>query len=180
MDMIQLFNNFSGAYLFSACLQANASILAIFGVFWVFRIQAINSNIDSIKFALSTERGISTDIGNLDPAVISIFEPKSFEERKRYIENEVDNPSAKALLEDWIKKDAIKSKIIGSIKLPTLIIGCALIVDSICLTWANLIHQYNGCFELSLMTLVLVIQIVTMCVVIYNIIATTNNKEKVT
>ena len=57
-------------------LQANAAILAIVGVFGIFRIQSYQSRIDQIKYVLTVERGITTDI-EIDPSIIVEFENES-------------------------------------------------------------------------------------------------------
>ncbi len=171
MDYSQLFADFSSAYFFSACLQANASIIALIGVFWIFRIQSINSNIDSIKIALSMERGITSDL-KLEPDIITIFELKDTDERKNYIEKQVENESAKSLLKSWLEKDVNKTDIMNSIKTPIIIIAIGLVIDAVCLVFSNFIHSLCIMVELSIISVALLYQILIIFKVVKNVIDT--------
>lgn len=176
MNIADLFSDFSGAYFFSACLQANASIIALIGVFWIFKIQSINSNIEIIKVSLSMERGISTNI-EVDPAIITIFETKTSNEQKEYIEKNIKDDSVKSLLESWMKNDIIKSEIMKSIKTPTIIISIGLFVDALFLAFSNLIHSFCTTIELIIISVALIYQFLIIYKVVENVLKTNGAKK---
>ncbi|MDP8201494.1 MAG: hypothetical protein P9M11_05075 [Candidatus Tenebribacter burtonii] len=150
--LTNLFYEYTSIYLFSALLQANAAILAIVGVFGIFRIQSIQTKIDSMKnWVTSTKTGFDPD--NMDD-----FDKKTPEEQKNQISNIHESPLNKILtniLKYNYEISLIKPIIISSSKL----LGFGIIIDAIGIICSKTIHNCSSIFELLILVLVLLFHI---------------------
>lgn len=151
---MEMFNENTGLYLFSALLQANAAILAIAGVFGIFKIQSINSKIDFLKNVLHYPHGRHMSTG-LSPKDINSFEKKTHEEKVKQM-SETKDDTIKIMLSDWVKYEkqimTLNPIIINSSKY----LGFGIIINAIGIIFSNLIHNMNICFESIIFLIVLV------------------------
>lgn len=153
-----LFSDATSHYFFSAILQANAAIIAIIGVFAIFKIQSLQSGIDSIKNALSIERGVSTNI-EVDPSIIAIFDKKALQEKEKYLNEEIRYTAVWELLNSWIDKEKNINNFKSNLKKPTILIASGIVVGGIGLILANIIHEIGSGFELTVLFVINLFQI---------------------
>lgn len=142
-----IFYEYTSIYFYSALLQANAAILAIVGVFGIFKIQSIQTKIDSMKNWISSNTGWEPD--NMDD-----FDKKTTGEQKNQISNIHESPLNGILTNILEYNDEIiiiKPMIISSSKL----LGFGIILDAIGIICSKLIH--NSSFVLEFVVLVLVL-----------------------
>ncbi len=160
---MELFSNSTSLYFFSAILQANAAIIAIVGVFGIFKIQPFQSGIETIKFSLSMERGITTGFWDVDPSIISIFNPLNIEEKYKFMNEKVRSSVAREILENWInvEKDILTFK--TTLINPILLISIGIVLGAFGLILANTIHNLGAIVEF----LVLLIGSLFQCLIVY-------------
>jgi len=136
------FSENSSFYFLSSLLQANASILSITAVFFIFRIQSLQSAIDIIKNSLMSDRGQSSH-----PEEIISFSNLTLIEKKSYLKSIEANKNILSTLQDWTNKEDSIDIIKREIKIPSILIGLGIIIEAICLFSANYFHVYNSEIE---------------------------------
>ncbi len=122
MNNTMLFEN-AGYYLFSSMLQAKAAILSLYGLFIIFKIQSLSSQIDFIKEILTH---------NPNPNFIYLFDAKSMEEKEKAItvySGGYDYRDNRYIA--WVAKLRLIEKIKKSILLPLIITIISMIFDGL-------------------------------------------------
>lgn len=170
------FSDSTGLYFFSALLQANAAILAIVGIFVIFKIQSFESGIDVIKNALSAERGISTTIDS-DPSIIVEYEWRSPDDRRIFKQGIIDARVLR-LLEDWDNKDEAINRIKSGLKYPSFILCLKIVFDAAGILIINGIHKFNNVGEAVIYLVFLAGQIYVFFVIIRSMQKTINYSYK--
>ena len=170
MNPSSIFSNYTGSYLFSALIQANAAIFSIIGVFYIFRLQSIQSAISNIFNALYNEN-------------ISIrqkaeeFNHKNIDEKKTYAERlSGDNPISKNY-RDWLEYELEKNDLRDKIRNPLFTIVILIILQIIFLIISNGIHSLGNWFETISYILIGLYQIYVLVVVVHSIISIINRKN---
>ena len=131
-NSFSLFSDNTALYFYSALLQANAAILSIVGVFVIFKVQSLKSSIDIVKSALMNYKSFVTQ-----PMVIN-FANVSIEE-KRKIASGADG-YIKPQYDDWIQKEIELSTTKSLIKVPTILLVVAIMLEALGLTTATFFH----------------------------------------
>ena len=175
------FSDSTGLYFYSALLQANAAILSIMGVFYIFRIQLLKSEIESIKnYVLglildnlaAKKFYFDFDIGDIDT------KHKILEQIKKKGLLDISAPFGKFPI--WMEKEIIILKVIKSIKSPTIIIATTILCNTVGLIFASQVHKLPYPNESICFALTLFLQIVVLIFVlksIFNIVSITPKKQ---
>ncbi len=126
----------SGHYLYSALLQANAAILSIIGVFAIFKIQSLQSIIDTLKASRLPDPGISTT-----PTGVINFDKMTLVEKANHISTASINVTIKGVFESWLEKEIEIKKIIGIVKSPIIMLGCSIIAFALLIILIDTIYN---------------------------------------
>lgn len=116
----------SGRYFFSAILQGNAAILSILGVFTIFKIQALHSNIDTLKASRLGDMGSSST-----PTGIIEFDKKSLEEKEIFVKNFNTSPMIKGVYESWLENEIIIDNILKNVKIPIILLIISILLNAL-------------------------------------------------
>ena len=132
---MNFFSDYTALYFFSALLQANAAILAIVGVFFIFRIRTYQSSIDFLRNYLMNSPSLIAKCSVIE------FDNLTQEVRKTRIEENKEknyyNIGVIPHLESWDEKvDKIK-KIKTVIKPPTILLAIGIIINGLGLFSSN-------------------------------------------
>lgn len=141
-----LFSDNTGLYFYSALLQANAAILSIVGVFYIFRIQSNQNSIDILKNLLLSDKGRFT-------WPESIIEFESLSIKKRKIETE-ERKYPKQILPQLTKWTNLEEQIItikASIAFPTCLLSLGIIVYAAGILSANKVHKLVDNLEFQIL-----------------------------
>lgn len=170
---MNFFSEYTALYFFSALLQANAAIIAIVGVFFIFRIQTYQSSINSIKNYLFTDK-----FKNLQKTIIDFY---NFDiiSQKEYFNKEIGETSDlyhpfKESINIFDKIDRIKY----SIKKPTILLAIGILINSLGLFFANFIHNLGFIIEFKVLLIFLIYEIVIIFFVIKAIFQALDIKNK--
>lgn len=167
--METFFSENSGFYFLSSLLQANAAILSITGVFYIFKIQSLQSSIDIIKSSLMADMGRRSW-----PEKILEFDKLSLVEKEKALLIKPDPYiHIKPSIVDWTTLERKISNVKAEVKPSLIILGIAIIVEAVCLFTANLIHQHNM-VEMIVLFLNLILEVIIVFVVIKNILKALN------
>jgi hypothetical protein len=129
-----IFTDATGLYLYSALLQANAALLALIGLYIVFRLQSINSRIDSLKSSLFAE---GTQFGG--DAVR--FDSMTLERKVKWIDKlGKDNSWIKLTYLRWLDLYLISKQFKRGVIIPTLLIGVAICLNALFLFRSSSLH----------------------------------------
>lgn len=144
MISTQFFSDNTGLYFYSAWLQANASIIAIFGVFVIYKIQAFQSSIDIIKGSLMGDlsRRVTT------PDEVVTFDRMNIEDKNNYVKNR--DPFLKKPLQDWVEKQQSIETLKSIVRIPTTLLAIGIGIDSLGLLFANYVNKCGEIVELSI------------------------------
>lgn len=168
------FSENTGLYFYSALLQANAAILSIVGVFFIFRIQQLKSEIDSIKDYVSFRFQNDARKYYHEFNLANLEEKNEIIERykkKNYIESD---PYHK--LPDWYTRELELKKIIGSIKAPTIILAFSILMNTVFLLFAENFHKSSYSIEFSAFLFTLLLEIFVLIFVVKGIFDSLSNK----
>lgn len=135
-DSHSVFSANTGLYFFSALLQANAAILSIVGVFYIFKVQSIQNTIHFIKSSLLTDR-----FRDIVPAHLVQLSKLNIDERRIKIAERGYSDATKSQLFDWTNLDEKVLAIKDSIKLPSLLLVLGIAIFAIGLLSAHLVHS---------------------------------------
>ena len=148
----------SSLYLYSALLQANASIIALIGIFFIYKFQAIQSDLNSTKGHLINKDRTSGMVIRYDSFIKQNISGK----KKKLIEYASD-----PLHDDyseWYKRELEVVQLKTKIKFPIFFLAVILISNSILLLLSSFLHNYYRTLEVvfgvSSLTLEIVIIIV--------------------
>lgn len=150
------FNESTSLYIYSALFQANAAILSIIGVFIIFRLQSLQSHIDTLKnFILTTyedkhkmTRFFLFEQGDLKmkyQMIESMDKLPEYQGKNDGQSFRVENP-----FELWFYKERELLQTKNMIKLPIRLLLIALIINGLSLLFATNLHTYHRTFEVDL------------------------------
>ncbi len=163
-----VFSENSGLYLFSALLQANAAILAIGGVFYIFRIQSLHGIIEFIKVTMC-----SAGITSSAKEKMLKFELMTTIEKNNYatllIEKMPEDQIALGYC-NWNQMVQEIERMKSAIIFATILLALGIITNMVMLSFAYHIHKYCSTSEYLFFILVIVLQILILFFVIYGII----------
>lgn len=155
-------------YIYSSFLQANAAIIAVLGLFIIYKIQALQSSIDIIKSDLMRDRGMYSH-----PKTVLCFDSATIEEKEK-IFNEMKKDHYYLLhYKIWI--DSLKNiaNLKSLIKTPTIFLTLVIISDGISLLLCSNLHKYHRTAEIYLAYIIILIHIILwlyICKAIINVI----------
>ena len=139
-------NNFfsenSAFYFLSSLLQGNAAILSITGVFYIFKIQSLQSSIDIIKSTLMADFGRRSwpeDILKFDKLILA--------EKETYLKSDNAIKAIQSELDEWTSKERNIKNLKIEIKFPFVVLSIGIIIEAICLFTANFIHVNHSSIE---------------------------------
>jgi hypothetical protein len=159
------FSENSSFYFFSSLLQANAAILSIVGVFFIFRIQSLQSAVDVIKSNLLSDRGHSSW-----PNEIIEWDNFSIREKESKLKNDKANKSILTALQTWTTKERHIYNLKKEIILPSLLLGGGIILETISLFSSYYLHKYYLELEFYISFINLLLELFIIIFVIRSII----------
>ena len=166
----QLFSDSSALYFYSALFQANAAIISIIGIFFIFRIQAHQSSIDLIRNGLLADNGRRSW-----PAEIIEWDSYALEEKENLLKEEKthkngsNNKSISNQLSSWTVKERNLATVKKTIVTPIVFIATVMILEIFSLFSATYIHHFGLLSELFLMYTNLVLEFSIIIMVLYHL-----------
>jgi len=151
--MEDFFSESSSLYFFSAILQANAALLALVGIFLIFRLQYFQSIIDGVRNKLIN----TTSKLNLLNTIIN-FEEKQIEER---IGTRTGDDLIDYLLNVWNLQEMEIRFLKSNIMMPVFLIFIGIIICVLGLVVSSKVHNCYGTFEFWLLFVVAAFHIFT-------------------
>jgi len=150
------FNENTGFYFYSALIQANAAIISIFGIFYIFKIQTIQNTIGEY-YSFLTSMGSTLRDFALD------FRVMSFQEKQEKISKiPAENSAGKMYMKIVDReKDIKESKTL--VQKPLLILIFATSTQSILLISSHNIHLLGWWQELLCFVIVSALEIFILC-----------------
>jgi hypothetical protein len=142
MDWLSFSEN-TGLYLYSALLQANAAILALIGVYIIFKIQSLKSEIEIVKnYIVHNTNGATApkkyyfkfDLGNLND------KKKLWDEIKR---QNLDKKDPYSKFGQWYHIESNIEFISGSVKFPSIVLAISILLNAILIIFAYSIHNQH-------------------------------------
>lgn len=164
------FSEYTGLYFFSTLIQANAAIFSIVGVFYIFRLQSIQSAIANIFNALYNE----------DPNIRRMaqeFNIKIIEDKKSYVESISGNDYISNYYKNWLNYELDLNDIKIKIKQPLVTIMVLIIFQILFLLITNGLHTLGFLYEMIAFIIVTLFQIYVLINVVSSIISITNKKN---
>ena len=165
---IETYLSNTGFYYYSSFLQANVAIISIVAVFFISRIQSLQSNIDNYYNTL-----LVASVNDLEYKYYISFRNHSLSEKIKDIENMNYNEEIhKEIMFGCIKIIKIYERTKKIIFLPLMLLLVMVVIDSICLLSVNYVHSMGSHFEIKIFLLVLIGQIYCLLIVMKTIYAT--------
>ncbi|MBK7379640.1 MAG: hypothetical protein IPJ03_11635 [Ignavibacteriales bacterium] len=164
------FSENTGLYFFSSLIQANAAILSIIGVFYIFRLQSIQVAISNIFNALFYEN-ITIREGAED------FKNKSLDDKKTYVSRLTAHDHISNSYRNWLEYEIEQNDIKERIKNPLITITVLIILQVIFLIISNGIHSLGIWSEIITYLIVGLFQIYVLVIVVKSIILIINRKN---
>ena len=146
------FTENTGLYLFSSLIQSNAAIISIFGVFYIFRLQSLQSAISEIYESLCN---INTAIKD----AAREFRHLSLGKKKTKIDSYREDNEIVIEYKKWYEYEKSFNTIKILIKKPTVIIITLISIQIVFLVFSNNIHMLGVVYELISFILIAVFQI---------------------
>jgi len=166
-----ILTEYSGLYFYSALLQANAAIIALIGLYTIFRIQAAYTTIESLKsFLLAEHSGIREDA--------LLFDSMNFKEKTEEIKKYTANDGLSKAYRRWHGQNRLIIKNKRGIIFPTILLGVALIADSFFLFITPTLHSNSPTQELICGYINLSYEIFVIIVISWKIISLVLLEEK--
>jgi len=159
------FSDNSSFYFFSSLLQANAAILSIVGVFFIFRIQSLQSAVDIVKSNLMSDRGHSSW-----PQEIMAWDNLPIEEKESQLKNDKANKYIQPALNYWTTKERHVHNLKKGIIIPSILLGVGIVLEALSLFSANYLHNYHLVLEYYLSYINLLLELLIVFVVVKSII----------
>ena len=187
---IDLWGESTGLYFFSAVFQGNMALLALIGVFVVFKIQQLNSliiqlNDIMVKFVrdnFSVRKGglPIPFLYKIDEDVVEIFDAlknyiKDHHDAKDTVQSLENNEHLNKLYNQGKSYSVQKNKFKTEMKLPIILTLFVIIVSLICLPFIHKIHYSWMLLEIYLITITILLNIVALFLNIKFIIKAVKN-----
>jgi len=149
--MEYFFSKNSGLYFFSSLLQADAAIFAIVGIFVIYKLQSVQSKIDSIRNYLLGQIGKTTD-----ELEVQKFDELTTEQKMNF---EPSTDKLGLLYNKWARLENANDFVKLVVRTPTLFIFIGLTFNSFGLTFASFIHNAGYCVEIIVIGLNLILHL---------------------
>ncbi len=163
--MWHLISNNSELYLFSALIQANAAVVALVGIFVIYKLQAYQYEIQTIKFFLSEAiRQVGSNRKILDTRLK--FEDMSNKDRDERIK-EFGNSLITDYFIEWNNKLNIMTTVRKKIIAPTILLIILIMSNVIFLGYPSIINQFGK----IIIFIDVVFQAIVIAVIVYQIIS---------
>lgn len=158
-----MINNQSTMYLFSALIQANAALFALVGIFIIYKLQTLQSEIQSIRLYIIDA---SSNVANSDYIMTKClaFNEMFKEERIKCIKELGDGIISKYFLQ-WHNILENISKIKTKIKIPTIFVVIQIIYNILFLAFP----VSNSLCQLLVVVLAVIFQIIILITITYQI-----------
>ncbi len=157
-----LFSENTGLYFYSTLVQANAAIFSILSIFFIFRLQYVNSRITSIRQELIS---INNPIANR----ARLFFQMDLSRRQDFIDKFSGAIEIKELYQNahhfLLNKQSLKSRLV----IPASSLSLVVIIQSILLLLASAIHGAGYILEASFFLFTLITQIWSLLIIYKNI-----------
>lgn len=166
------FSENTGLYLFSALMQSNAAIFSILGVFYIFKLQILQSSIDMIKNILVIDLDQWTK-----PNWIFEFSDMSLIQKKEMYNKVNYDKYTMIRLNNWIKKEQSILTVTKNLKSPLILVAVGFILNLLGLVLSNYIHQFGVNIEFLIHYLYIILEILiitTIVMSIFKVISTGN------
>jgi hypothetical protein len=168
--IIYFFPNFfsenSTFYFYSTILQANAAIFSIVGVFYIFKIQSLQSSLDIIKTGLMNDQG-----RNSWPQEIMQWDRLNLAEKERKITDGTANKHILASLIFWTETERKIENFKKVIVFPSVLLAFGILLESLSLFSAYYIHSQFSVVEIYFAFTNLVIEFFIIIYVIKTILS---------
>ena len=132
---MNFFSDSSSLYLYSALLQANAAIIALIGVFFIYKFQALQNDIDSIRSFMLKEDGMRGQYIRYH----LFYKLNLYLKKKKLIEQKsdlfFDNYN------EWFIKELQVAQLKLKLKSPILFLAYVLISNAILLFFSTYLHN---------------------------------------
>ena len=151
-----MFSESTSLYFFSAWLQANAAILALVGVFIVFKIQALGSAIDSVSGPLYSNLSRI----NITPRLVDDFAKASLENKGKML-NKFD-VLVEPTLQRWISLEKQLKDSKPLVRIPTILLAVGIGIDASLLIVASSIHNSGNILEALILITICIFHIFVM------------------
>ena len=188
----ELLGESTGLYFFSAVFQGNMSLLALIGVFVVFKIQQLNSSIQQLNDMMlrfvRDRLSLSMQPGYTGPIICKFKEsvPDIDSMLAEYLnehhplceaaQNLKKDSQVKRLLDESKKYNIQKTKLTQNIKTPFILILITILLSLTCLPIIHLFHQKNLLLEITVILIEIIFCTVTLLSV-YQFIKQTVREE---
>ncbi len=164
------FSENTSLYLYSSFIQANAAIIAITGLFIVFKLQSYLASIDVLKLTIMNDRGMYST-----PTDVEVFDRTILSEKKKKLE-EIKSTAGgfffSLLYQSWIEKLEKYYHLRERIILPTILLTLAIVINSILLLTSTNLHYYHKITEVLFGYIITLFQIVVWSYVSWIIVIT--------
>lgn len=163
-----MFSEYTGLYFYSALIQSNAALFAVVGIFVIYKLQSLENMIDTMPTKLSyvfsgvvlhpkiTEFAVGGKV--IRQNIISTYEA-------------TDNSTARnavILFKRWMYLIEAIRPTKKKIKLPMLLMGIGIVLNSILIVLSEPIHNCLGYLEIVIFAAIIIYQ----SVIIYTIYRT--------
>jgi len=170
ITLSQTFSENTGLYFFSALIQANAAIFSIIGVFYIFRLQSIQSAISDIFNALYNENINIREYAEQ-------FKNKNSDDKKLFVNKlSVEDPISN-YYKNWLEYELEQNDIKDKIKNPLITTVILIVLQIIFLIISNGIHSSGIWFESISYLLIGLFQIYVLVIVVNSIISIIKRKN---
>ena len=163
-----VFSENTGLYLYSALLQANAAILSLIGIYYIFKIQSLKLELEALKNYVFHNSGSTaaksyyynfnmTDLTGKKNILEKIIETKQLDK----------DPYNK--FPTWFKIEIDIAFITKSVKFPSLLLAISIMLYAVCIVFAYQIHLQKSSYEIISFTVVLLVELYTIIMIIRGI-----------
>ena len=171
-------DDYTGLYFYSALLQGNASLLAILGVFVIYRLQDLKSSVSNIRdffLGYGVLHGSSREL-------VQEFDLASISEKKDQLTKVPDYPAEKGgttfrkQFSLWIDYEVMIAETKNHIFWPTISLGGVIAISMIGIILAKHIHTSSVGLELTLFLIIAFWNLLTIGSIIYRVIQSIKTK----
>jgi hypothetical protein len=153
VSICNFFSDTSSLYFYSSHLQANAAILSIFGLFIIFKIQSLESSIETIKTCLtSMDHALANN-------VLSFYD-MTLSQKCSYIDDYPEKERGRfKYLKKWYEIELLISQIKRSSRNPALLLLLIIAFNSLGIMFSNYLHILGYNYEIRFMVFGVMIQL---------------------
>ena len=130
------FTENTGYYFYSSLLQANAAIISIFGVFFIYKVQSLQSSISEIFNSICSINSMAMDYALK-------FKVMDLDQKKNKLKDYNNENTGSKFYRQWYETEVNLVKIIK----PSILLTTAIILQSIFLLLSNDIHLQGSSYE---------------------------------